>query len=192
VSKGPPTTQLQCDSGAAPARGFVIDSNGAITLNGSPTFYACPATDTEYNLYTNPNFGQTKCVQVSLTASGCGSPGNSCTPVTQTVTISASAAGGGGQALGITQTVTITSCAAQSCPAGSATTVTQWQTTGSASTVTITETVVSTASLTWSNTWATNNPQGTAPAGSGGGPSFTTFISPSLAARQERAAHWLG
>jgi len=42
-----------------------------VTSNGSPTFYACPATDVEYNIYTVPVSGQDKCVEIQLTASGC-------------------------------------------------------------------------------------------------------------------------
>jgi len=67
----PPTKQFQCDEGATPTGGFSIGSNGQIYSNGSPTFYACPATDTEYNIYTQPVEGQAKCVKVELTASGC-------------------------------------------------------------------------------------------------------------------------
>lgn len=41
----PPTTQFQCDVGARPTTGFAIGSSGAVTSNGSPTFYACPAAN---------------------------------------------------------------------------------------------------------------------------------------------------
>jgi hypothetical protein len=74
----PPTTQIQCDSGAAPAPGFSLSADGTISYNNSSHFYACPATDTEYNIYVNPDFGQTKCIPVSLSASDCGSGGQSC------------------------------------------------------------------------------------------------------------------
>lgn len=69
----PPTTQIQCDQGAAPASGFAIGADGTLSYQGSSQFYACPATDTEYNIYVDPNFGQSKCFPVTLTASGCGS-----------------------------------------------------------------------------------------------------------------------
>jgi len=67
----PPTTQFQCDAGAAPTTGFAINSNGGITSNGSGKFYACPVNDKgEYNLYTEPAPGQDKCVEVSLSSAG--------------------------------------------------------------------------------------------------------------------------
>lgn len=71
----PPTTQFQCDSGASPSTGFAIGSNGGITSNGSGKFYACPVNDNgEYNVYTQPVAGQTKCVEISLNSAGsCGS-----------------------------------------------------------------------------------------------------------------------
>lgn len=73
----PPTTQLQCDEGAAPTGGFSIGSNGQLLYNGSPTFYACPASDSEWNLYTTPVENQSKCVKIELTASGCSSSASS-------------------------------------------------------------------------------------------------------------------
>ncbi|KAH4257781.1 hypothetical protein HBI04_221810 [Parastagonospora nodorum] len=70
----PPTTQFQCDVGAAPSTGFAIGSNGGITSNGSGKFYACPVNDNgEYNVYTEPAPGQEKCVEISLSSAGsCG------------------------------------------------------------------------------------------------------------------------
>jgi hypothetical protein len=91
--QAPPETQVQCDAGKAPAAGFAIASDGTLSYNSSDTFYACPATDTEYNIYITPNFGQKKCFSVQLTASGCGAaPSTSSSsppsspPQTQTVT----------------------------------------------------------------------------------------------------------
>ena len=69
----PPTTQFQCDEGASPTGGFSIGSNGQLLYNDSPTFYACPASDSEWNLYTTPVENQSKCVKIELTASGCSS-----------------------------------------------------------------------------------------------------------------------
>ncbi|KAJ5236459.1 hypothetical protein N7489_006550 [Penicillium chrysogenum] len=37
----PPTTQLQCDEGVAPAPGFSINSEGGLEYNNSPDFVAC-------------------------------------------------------------------------------------------------------------------------------------------------------
>jgi hypothetical protein len=69
----PPTTQFQCDDGATPTGGFST-SNGRVAYNGSLAFYACPATDSESNIYTQPVAGQTKCVKIELTANGCDTP----------------------------------------------------------------------------------------------------------------------
>ncbi|KAH6842902.1 hypothetical protein B0I37DRAFT_436815 [Chaetomium sp. MPI-CAGE-AT-0009] len=90
----PPTTQIQCDEGKSPMRGFSIDASNSLLYRGSPDFWACPATDTEYNIYVNPEFGQTKCFPITLKASGCGPAAPTCTPPstvwetqTQTVTV---------------------------------------------------------------------------------------------------------
>lgn len=110
IDTAPPTTQFQCDQGAAPDASFSIDAAGNLLYKGSPNFFACPATDTEYNVYVNPNFGQTKCFAITLQASGCGAGASSCAPVvtstlwqTQTVTQN------------ITQIVTITTTSTQAC-----------------------------------------------------------------------------
>ncbi|CAN9170785.1 unnamed protein product [Alternaria sp. RS040] len=70
----PPTTQFQCDVGATPTNGFAVSSSGSVTYNGSGKFYACPVNDSgEYNVYTTPAPGQTKCVEISLGSAGaCG------------------------------------------------------------------------------------------------------------------------
>lgn len=71
----PPTTQYQCDTGATPTTGFSIGTNGAITYNGNGGFYACPVDDHgNWNIYSKPVAGQTKCVKVWLTANGCYTP----------------------------------------------------------------------------------------------------------------------
>ncbi|KAJ4994206.1 hypothetical protein SVAN01_00035 [Stagonosporopsis vannaccii] len=69
----PPTAQFQCDVGASPATGFKVDDNGSVTHDGDSKFYACPASDTQYNVYTTPVEGQDKCVEISLESAGsCG------------------------------------------------------------------------------------------------------------------------
>lgn len=70
----PPTTQFQCDVGATPTNGFAVSSSGSVTYNGSGKFYACPVNDSgEYNVYTTPAPGQTKCVEITLGSAGsCG------------------------------------------------------------------------------------------------------------------------
>ncbi|KAF3158463.1 hypothetical protein TWF225_009928 [Orbilia oligospora] len=71
----PPTTQYQCDEGASPTTGFAIGSNGGITYNGKGEFWACPVDDYgNWNIYSKPVAGQTKCVKVWLTAKGCSAP----------------------------------------------------------------------------------------------------------------------
>ncbi|KAL1797123.1 hypothetical protein ACET3X_003729 [Alternaria dauci] len=70
----PPTTQFQCDVGATPTNGFAVSSSGSVTYNGSGKFYACPVNENgEYNVYTTPAPGQTKCVEITLGSAGsCG------------------------------------------------------------------------------------------------------------------------
>ncbi|KAI2637827.1 hypothetical protein GGS26DRAFT_428674 [Hypomontagnella submonticulosa] len=68
-----PITQIQCDENKAPLTGFSISPDNALLYKGSSSFFACPATDSEYNIYVAPNFGQAKCVPITLKASGgCG------------------------------------------------------------------------------------------------------------------------
>ncbi|KAM0812569.1 hypothetical protein AB5N19_12560 [Seiridium cardinale] len=74
----PPTTQIQCNKGADPVVGFSIGSDETLQYQGSSQFYACPATDTEWNIYVSPNFGQPKCIPVKLVADGCGTQTPSC------------------------------------------------------------------------------------------------------------------
>jgi len=114
VVTAPPTTQFQCDQGAAPDANFSIDAAGNLLYAGSPSFFACPATDTEYNVYVDPNFGQAKCFAITLQASGCGPGASSCAPAatstlwqTQTVTINT------------TQTITTTTTSTEACNSSS-------------------------------------------------------------------------
>jgi hypothetical protein len=79
VDSGPPETQFQCDLNKPPMAGFAIGPEGSILYQGSADFYACPATDTEYNVYVHPDFGQSKCFPISLKASDCGVPSPSST-----------------------------------------------------------------------------------------------------------------
>ncbi|KAK4442346.1 hypothetical protein QBC34DRAFT_313278 [Podospora aff. communis PSN243] len=68
----PPTTQFQCDEGKPPTPGFSIGANNTLLYQNSSRFYVCPATDTEYNIYIDPDFGQEKCFPVVLQTDGCG------------------------------------------------------------------------------------------------------------------------
>lgn len=106
----PPTTQVQCDQGRPPALGFSIDASENLLYQGSPNFYACPATDTEYNVYVNPDFGQTKCFPITLKTSGCGASASSSScalpsTVWQTQTVTQD----------VTQTVTILRTSSEPC-----------------------------------------------------------------------------
>ncbi|KAK3299468.1 uncharacterized protein B0H64DRAFT_100598 [Chaetomium fimeti] len=94
IVTGSPTTQIQCDQGKSPTSAFSIDASKNLLYQGSPDFWACPATDTEYNIYVDPEFGQTKCFPIGLKASSCGPAAPTCTPPstvwetqTQTVTV---------------------------------------------------------------------------------------------------------
>jgi hypothetical protein len=78
--------QFQCDQGVSPTYSFAIDNNDTLTYSGSSVFYACPASDTEWNLYTTSVTGQLKCVEISLSASGCGAA-TSVAPSVTTVTV---------------------------------------------------------------------------------------------------------
>lgn len=65
----PPTTQFQCDQGAKPTTGFAITDKGELQHSGSGMFYACPASDGVYNIYTEPVKNQPKCVEIKLSTS---------------------------------------------------------------------------------------------------------------------------
>lgn len=70
----PPTTQFQCDTGAAPTPNFSVGCNGTFAYNENPAFVACPTGDNGgYNLYTTAPAGQQGCITVPLIADGCKS-----------------------------------------------------------------------------------------------------------------------
>lgn len=90
-----PSSQFQCDVGATPTYGFSVSAQGQVLSNGNSVFYACPATETEYNsefgcisygwnrqlirfpVYTVPVPNQKKCVQITLSTGGkCASGGS--------------------------------------------------------------------------------------------------------------------
>ena len=88
----PPTTQFQCDTGASPTTGFSISSSGSVTYNGSAKFYACPATNSEYNIYTQPVSDQEKCVEITLSSSGsCGASASPSQPAASSPAASSTA-----------------------------------------------------------------------------------------------------
>ncbi|KAM3069547.1 hypothetical protein ACMFMG_005651 [Clarireedia jacksonii] len=65
----PSVQQFQCDASAASTSGFSVSSSGEIL------YYLLHS---EYNIYTTPVSGQSKCVEVMLSASSCyGSPNTS-------------------------------------------------------------------------------------------------------------------
>ncbi|OBT74574.1 hypothetical protein VF21_07567 [Pseudogymnoascus sp. 05NY08] len=68
----PPTTQFQCDQGAAPTPGFSVGCDGALSYNGNPEFWECQTGDNgEANIYTTE--GGTNCGKITLKADGCAS-----------------------------------------------------------------------------------------------------------------------
>ena len=81
-----PTTQFQCDEGKPPTLGFSIGDNNTLLYEGSSRFHVCPATDTEYNIYVSPDFGQTKCFPVVLQTDGCGAK-KTCPPPPERETV---------------------------------------------------------------------------------------------------------
>jgi hypothetical protein len=104
-----------------------VDASNNLLYLGSPSFWACPATDYEYNIYVKPDFGQTKCFPITLKTSGCGAaapplPPTSVAPPstvweTQTKTVTED----------VTQTVTVlTTLPPTACP-------THWNQTSSSS-----------------------------------------------------------
>lgn len=64
------THQFQCDLGKTPTYGFSIATNGSVLYMDSDQFFACPATDTEYNVYTQWLKDQEKCQPVTLSTNG--------------------------------------------------------------------------------------------------------------------------
>ncbi|KAK4506212.1 hypothetical protein PRZ48_004177 [Zasmidium cellare] len=61
-------------SDGQPTTGFSISSSGEVEYNGSDVFYACPAANGIYNIYTTPVANQPKCTKITL------SSGGKCTP----------------------------------------------------------------------------------------------------------------
>ncbi|GME42307.1 Ubiquitin 3 binding protein But2 [Neofusicoccum parvum] len=87
----PPTKQFQCDQGVSPTTGFSVGGGGEVTYNGSTQFYACPAADGEYNIYTKPVDGQSKCVEITLSTQGkCASGGGQAPSASTPVPVSTS------------------------------------------------------------------------------------------------------
>ncbi|KAI0385092.1 hypothetical protein F5Y04DRAFT_205103 [Hypomontagnella monticulosa] len=150
-----PITQIQCDEGKAPVTGFSIGPNKNLLYKGSPSFFACPATDSEYNIYVAPNFGQAKCVPITLQASGdCGAepPTSTCPapPPPTTVTSVETDISTKWQTQVLTQTETETTTLLQTEMvtqiASSTVTSTFTQTSTITTTCTVTESVASTVS----------------------------------------------
>lgn len=125
----PSVDQFQCDLNGIPTTGFAINSNGSFTASGSSVFYACPASDSEWNLYTQPVLNQAKCVEVGLMASSCYSAVSSSSAIASTSAAASSVAVASSTAPSVvtvtaatpapsTVTVTVSNCgAAPSAPA---------------------------------------------------------------------------
>ncbi|KAF2137171.1 uncharacterized protein K452DRAFT_312603 [Aplosporella prunicola CBS 121167] len=86
----PPTTQFQCDTGASPTPGFAVGEGGSLTYNGNTKFYACPAADDQFNIYTKPVDNQSKCVEITLSTGGQCAASSSAAPSTPASTPAAS------------------------------------------------------------------------------------------------------
>ncbi|KAF2836999.1 hypothetical protein M501DRAFT_213428 [Patellaria atrata CBS 101060] len=68
----PPTSQWQCDQGAAPTPFFNVDCKGQLTYKNNPKFVACPTGDHGgFNIFTTAPAGQGGCVPLTLEADGC-------------------------------------------------------------------------------------------------------------------------
>ncbi|KYG47889.1 hypothetical protein M433DRAFT_29277, partial [Acidomyces richmondensis BFW] len=65
-----PTSQFQCDTGATPQSGFSVGNNGELEYEGNVEFYACPASTSQYNIYTTPVSGQQSCTKITLSTGG--------------------------------------------------------------------------------------------------------------------------
>ncbi|KAI7469061.1 hypothetical protein KC351_g13314 [Hortaea werneckii] len=122
----PPTTQFQCDTGATPDSGFSVSSNGQLQHDGDDTFYACPADENEYNVYTQKVEGQDKCTKITLSTGGeCegnggGNGGNQGSTASQGTTAapSKSKGGYGGESSAPAETTTYACNPAHSYPNG--------------------------------------------------------------------------
>ncbi|CAD6504850.1 BgTH12-00352 [Blumeria graminis f. sp. triticale] len=69
----PQVRQFQCDQGVSPTNGFSIAEDGILYYEQSPNFFACPTSYQEWNIYSAPIVGQSKCVNITLTADDCRS-----------------------------------------------------------------------------------------------------------------------
>jgi len=66
----PPTSQWQCDVGAAPTGGFSVGCDGTIAYNGGTKFHECQTGDNgEANIYLTP--GGVNCGEITLKADAC-------------------------------------------------------------------------------------------------------------------------
>ncbi|KAI0154545.1 hypothetical protein GGR57DRAFT_466004 [Xylariaceae sp. FL1272] len=81
-----PITQIQCDAGKKPMIGFSVGATSLLMYKGSPHFWACPATGSDWNIYVDPNFYQTKCKPITLRTTGCLNPGGNGNGTTTTTT----------------------------------------------------------------------------------------------------------
>ncbi|KAJ8124333.1 hypothetical protein O1611_g9309 [Lasiodiplodia mahajangana] len=75
-----PVSQIQCDVGQKPTKGFSVGAMRQLMYQGNPHFWACPAVGSDWNVYVDPNFYQSKCLPIMLLYSGCLNSGNGTVP----------------------------------------------------------------------------------------------------------------
>ncbi|KAI1132274.1 hypothetical protein F5Y10DRAFT_231371 [Nemania abortiva] len=75
-----PVSQIQCDMGQKPTKGFSVGAMQQLMYQGNPHFWACPAVGSDWNVYIDPNFYQSKCLPIMLRSSGCLNSGNGTSP----------------------------------------------------------------------------------------------------------------
>ncbi|CAI6342493.1 unnamed protein product [Periconia digitata] len=67
----PNVTQWQCDEGNSGTPGWSFNCDRELVYHGSPALFACPVNDRgEWNVYVKPDFGQKKCVPITLLYGG--------------------------------------------------------------------------------------------------------------------------
>lgn len=106
---GSPTSQFQCDQDKLLANDFWIDAFNNILYHASPTFFACPAPDTGYNIYVDANIDHTECFAITLKASCCSANVLSSCVLPSTIWQTQTAIED------VTQTVTITTTSSKAC-----------------------------------------------------------------------------
>ncbi|KAJ5809528.1 uncharacterized protein N7503_001746 [Penicillium pulvis] len=105
----PPTTQLQCDTGATPTSGFSISSSGLLEFNGNTQFFSCETGQNGgMNIYTMESSALSHCSVIELKADSCSGSNSGSGTSTASATSATSTASG-------TSTTSGTSSASTTC-----------------------------------------------------------------------------